>query len=527
MIKPLALVFLLQLAARTQAQLPLSSSYADKCLFTGSGHRYDGKEAPISPNHKSTITCGAYPTEADFMPVPDAQNADECALTCTGDCEGTTWSEVAGTEYKCHTFRDRVGGVDKTAAAIMIMSPPLPASAQEQRDWICPQGSDPNDPPSEKYHPPNLKLTYRCNTAPQTTASVYYVEAAAKDPVSCVLACKDRKDTHGECAGSMWYPGISPSCYTIGGDDGGTKHSPGNLYIHMGWSQYLLAIAGALSTLSPVSAIYLGAPSNCGEHPYAVQIEHSGEHGGEAFLCGGTLITARHILTANHCVVQNGHVYPATVAHTSDLKVRLLKCTNDGQLDRQSGRVYDTVRIHSNPRHTELGFQDSDIAVIELAKEVKYHPFLSAPAALPASEGPVKPEWEGCTRLTMIGAGTIGKSQSVISDVLRQTRGDVLTKSECLQRSDAALGAPFSSAHNRHSDYFCALDRVTLSGACGGDSGSGAHEYVGGRKRVVGVVSAGPIICAQPNHVNAYTSVTAYLKWIREFIGSGYELKVV
>jgi secreted trypsin-like serine protease len=157
---------------------------------------------------------------------------------------------------------------------------------------------------------------------------------------------------------------------------------------------------------------------------------------------------------------------------------------------------------------------------------VKYHPFLADPASLPLYEGPVEPSWEQNKYLYLIGAGTIGTSQTLISDWLRQIRADVLSKQRCDMRVDAAYGVPYSTSNLKKENYFCVIDESTLSGACGGDSGSGAVEYINERKRVVCVVAAGPVICSSPNHVNIYGSVSTWLPWIKAAVGNTHTLKI-
>ncbi|KAK0383179.1 hypothetical protein NLU13_9092 [Sarocladium strictum] len=277
-----------------------------------------------------------------------------------------------------------------------------------------------------------------------------------------------------------------------------------------------------------VSAIYRGTYSNCGEHPHAVQILHTAATGGDAYLCGGTLITPKHVLTAAHCAAKSTR-NPTTEATASDLKVSRLQCDEKNrQLLREGGEEFDVVHVHAQATWLATGSPDHDMAILELATPMKYHPFLADPAALPAYEGPVEPSWEQEDRsLIILGAGTVGTSQTSISDWLRQVRVDVLTKQHCDMRADAAYGVPYSTWNLLKGNYFCAVDEDTLSGACGGDSGSGAVEYVDGRKRVVGVAATGPVICSSPNHFNIYGGVSAWMPWIKTVVGASYALKLI
>ncbi|OJJ81474.1 S1 family peptidase [Aspergillus glaucus CBS 516.65] len=290
----------------------------------------------------------------------------------------------------------------------------------------------------------------------------------------------------------------------------------------MAWSQLFLLAITALSFFNPVFAIYQGTHSNCGEHPYAVHIEHhSYDDNGASYSCGGTIITPRHILTASHCVL---HAFGASAAKAQErnMRVHLLRCENNRLV--KTGRLYPTKEIHLREEYLTQPTPEYDIAVIELEQEIKYHPFLSSSAFLPTYEGPVQSRWEDNKQLTLIGSGTISSSPADLSDHLRQVRAAVIDKSECGHRSDAAWGYPGSMSQMQTDKFFCAIDRVTLGGACSGDSGSGSHEYTNRKKKVVGVVAAGPVYCSQPNHYNAYTSASAYLGWIKSVV-TPYQLK--
>lgn len=213
-----------------RAQLPLSSGYADKCLYEPhTGYRYHEKEAPIGDGHKAHIICASYPTVADFTPVAGASTADECSMACTGSCEGTTWSEISGTEYRCHTFENWDGSVDKTEALVMIMKPPTAASFDEQRDWIC-NGHNPANNPKRKFVPPNLEIQYHCDSVPLGSGLVIHDEPSPQNPTECALACKAKKDSGGSCDGGVWLDD-NQGCYLAQGSDGNILPDIGRIYV--------------------------------------------------------------------------------------------------------------------------------------------------------------------------------------------------------------------------------------------------------------------------------------------------------
>ena len=199
-----------------------SSSYAKKCF------KFNSKEGPIGSAHKATFQCGSYPTEADFAPVANAQDADSCAFASLDGWEGATWSEISGTEVQCNVFKNSVG-VDRTDANVMIMSRPISASARDLKDFICSPDNQASGSPPQKFIPPNIAITYHCNTVLEN--GNWSIEEDAHDPDSCALACKRRTDTTGVvCSGSIWDDALSPPCRTVT-QCSGTGSRDGSLYM--------------------------------------------------------------------------------------------------------------------------------------------------------------------------------------------------------------------------------------------------------------------------------------------------------
>jgi hypothetical protein len=188
------------LASSVTARLPLHSSYADKCIYTpATGHRYHDKTGPIGPNHKAFFLCGAYPTEADFTPLPGVETADKCSLSCTEDCEGSTWSEVAGTEVQCHSFRNFQGQTDETEALIMMIGSPSKAEAADQYTWLC-DGQDSATEPISRFIPPNIEAQYYCDKSPGAVEELSLINPSVMSPESCLLICTENSG----CEAAVW-----------------------------------------------------------------------------------------------------------------------------------------------------------------------------------------------------------------------------------------------------------------------------------------------------------------------------------
>ncbi|KAJ5681128.1 hypothetical protein N7536_012267 [Penicillium majusculum] len=217
------LIVLLNLSFIVSAQLSVgSSSYAKKCF------KFHSKEGPIGSAQKATFQCGSYPTEADFTPVASAQDADSCAIASLDGWEGATWSEISGTEVRCNLFKNSVG-VDRTDANVMMISRPISASPRDLKDFICSPDNQAHGSPPQKFIPPNIAITYHCDTVLED--GNWFVEEDAHDPDSCALACKRRTDTTSvECSGSIWDDALSPPCRTVT-QCSGTRSRDGPLYM--------------------------------------------------------------------------------------------------------------------------------------------------------------------------------------------------------------------------------------------------------------------------------------------------------
>ena len=79
------------------------------------------------------------------------------------------------------------------------------------------------------------------------------------------------------------------------------------------------------------------------------------------FLCGGTLITKRHVLTAGHCVNDRRDLYMARIA---DLN---LKDDNDGATPVE--RLIESSKVHEEYDPTTFV---NDIAILRLNDDVQF-----------------------------------------------------------------------------------------------------------------------------------------------------------
>uniref|UniRef100_A0A023EM71 Putative serine-type enodpeptidase n=1 Tax=Aedes albopictus TaxID=7160 RepID=A0A023EM71_AEDAL len=225
----------------------------------------------------------------------------------------------------------------------------------------------------------------------------------------------------------------------------------------------------------PVNRIVGGTSASANLFPYQVALFLKG-----LFNCGGSLITAKWVLTAAHCVISGNQV-----AHPSLMVVLA------GTVYLNRGGVLRTVR-RIIP-HEGYGNHQNDIAVMELQQAYQLGSSIST-IALWRTEVPTG------SNVIIIGWGRL-YTGGPISNVLQYNWATTLPKLACAREYGIIFG------------LLC-LSTSVNNGACFGDSG-GPAVY---NNQLVGVSSFGSTKGCGSFIPDVYALVSDYVQWIESRI---------
>jgi len=228
--------------------------------------------------------------------------------------------------------------------------------------------------------------------------------------------------------------------------------------------------------------IIVGTRASQGEIPYQVSLQVNGRH-----MCGGTIIADKWVVTAGHCVAHQGEVIPAE-------QIKIIYGSTSLRSPRN--RPVQVTRVIIHPNYTPDSTNNSnDITLLQLQESV-IKPGMSSAAELPS------PGQEFSGTVLASGWGNT-RPEASFSGTTELMKVDMkLDSSRVCQREWQNRWNP--------KVMICAMS-PRVAGTCKGDSGGPLVVKQNGRNVLVGVVSFGPVPCAQIGLHSVYTKVSAYV----------------
>ncbi|XP_037942714.1 chymotrypsin-2-like [Teleopsis dalmanni] len=226
--------------------------------------------------------------------------------------------------------------------------------------------------------------------------------------------------------------------------------------------------------------------------PYQVSLQYRDRSNEFHHYCGGSVLTAKHILTAAHCCLGLNPKRISVLAGVRDLR------------DKTGQRV-QVVSYDIHEDYQELF--TADIAILRLDSPLQLDGVAVAPISLSGTS-----KIGGGVRATLTGWGLrlpvpFPFLPSHLENINYPTTLQTMNYSTVSNRDCENSGIQLTPAEICAKGYF-------LRGACSGDSGGPLVIHTPNGLRQVGIVSYGLIICGVFDVPDVYTRVSAFQNWI-------------
>nr|CAD7569475.1 unnamed protein product [Timema californicum] len=250
--------------------------------------------------------------------------------------------------------------------------------------------------------------------------------------------------------------------------------------------------------------IYGGEKSLPKEFPHMAAIGF-GEEGAISWLCGGSLISERYVLTAAHCMASSEKGLSRWV-RLGDLN--LAETIDDAR--PQEFSVVDRLRHpgFKAPSHY------NDIALLKLNRDAVFNGYVR-PACLHTSLA------DPTNKAVATGWGLVDWTDDTGSNDLMKVSLPFVSTADCNNSYKSLIGGRKLSGGILADSMVCAGEKLGGKDTCQGDSGGPLQLVVDDpycMYSIVGVTSFGTTVCGARNSPAVYTRVAHFVPWIEKIV---------
>ncbi|XP_045128339.1 venom protease-like [Portunus trituberculatus] len=246
------------------------------------------------------------------------------------------------------------------------------------------------------------------------------------------------------------------------------------------------------------SRVVGGTVTEPGEWPWLAALGRM-SRGRFSNLCGGSLFTVRHVLSAEHCFIS---LFVPNIVRLGEYDVT--------RFDEVPGTQDFGILERHNKQYKSQTYEN-DIVIIVLDRDVVFTDYIR-PVCLPFNE---RGNNFANEKLIIVGWGKTDYETSSYTDVPFDAIVPVVDREQCAQSYKRAGNRRVKPVVDER--HLCAGNGTKDS--CSGDSGGPLHHVSlnDGRFYIVGIVSFG-FECASADYPGVYTRVTTFLDWIMEVV---------